>query len=206
MIFLVAQESSTGCASFCFVLTPFHSLSAHIPACLRGSKVYERATAPNTCKRAELTCGRTQLLELYHLKQEKQLQLVFLSVVNLAAKTSVVLLCGPGEVSLAQAAFPNGRLFNSSPAGEFDAEDRQSLSQLGIALGTCCMDVGALMSRKKEFKPAVDEVLSAGWTMPEPEAVKPRARLRTIVATMIDEKQKLKRCFSLKEDDAPCAA
>lgn len=34
------------------------------------------------------------LLELHHLKQEKGLHLVFLSVVNLATKTSVVLLCG----------------------------------------------------------------------------------------------------------------
>jgi manganese-dependent inorganic pyrophosphatase len=112
------------------------------------------------------------LLELHYLKQEAALKFVFLSVVDLTTKRSTLLLCGDGEASLAQAAFPDGRLFSSAlphpPDGRLAPKresERASLRQLGIGLASCAMDVGSRTSRKKEFKPAIDDALMSGWSL-----------------------------------------
>ena len=92
---------------------------------------------------------------------------MFLSVVDLEKKVSQVLCCGANEISLAEAAFPQGKQWDS--CGEEGANTR-TLASLGIERATSCRDVGKLCSRKKEFKPAVDGALQAGWTAPAPAA------------------------------------
>lgn len=108
------------------------------------------------------------LLELQNLKDEKDLAFAFLSVVDLDSKTTKLLLCGPTEVSLARVAFPDGILFNAcdNDMGDDAESTRGMVAALGIAADTSGMDIGARTSRKKQFKPAVDQALGSGWTEP----------------------------------------
>ena len=108
------------------------------------------------------------LLELQNLKDDKGLAFAFLSVVDLNSKTSKLLLCGPAEVSLASVAFPDGVLFNACD-GDTGADADRSRSMvvaLGIVADTSGMDIGSRTSRKKQFKPAVDDALGSGWVEP----------------------------------------
>jgi inorganic pyrophosphatase/exopolyphosphatase len=109
------------------------------------------------------------LLELVNLKNDKGLAFAFLSVVDLDSKTSMLLLCGAAEVSLARTAFSDGVVFNACDrdTGEDAESARGMVVALGIAVGTSGMDIGARTSRKKQFKPAVDQALGSGWTEPE---------------------------------------
>jgi len=142
-------------------------------------------------------CGQL-LLELRLLKQEKALQLVFLSVVNLSLRRSDVILCGPDEVSMAKAAFPAGKFF--CPAG---MEETQELQLLGVPLQSCALDVGELTSRKKEFKPAIDAALVGGWRPSVPAIPQAGAagdgpsKLMLFVDTRVNEGQVLERTFTV---------
>ena len=80
-------------------------------------------------------------------KEQKNLQVLFLAVVNIVALRTNLLLCGPVERSLASVSFPNGKLVPSSTGDE------------------AVMDLGSLVSRKKEFIPAVTAAIMKGWAM-----------------------------------------
>lgn len=144
------------------------------------------------------------LLELHQLKLEAGLQVVFLSIVDLADKRADLLLPGPDEVLLAQSAFPDGRLF--SPALNSNSHDCESLRRLGISLHTCAMDVGGLISRKKQFKPAVDNALAAGWVSSPVQSAHVSTRGASApmltVDTCIDAHQNLQRTFSITPKSA----
>jgi len=83
------------------------------------------------------------LPELVACKREKNLQCLFLAVVNIVKLRSQLLLCGPTEKALAIAAF--------------DGE----VSKDGVL-----MDLGSRVSRKKDFIPVITQTIKNGWTRP----------------------------------------
>lgn len=89
------------------------------------------------------------LVALAEDKEAKGLQALFLGVVNIVALRTNLLVCGPAERSLAEASFPNGK-FIPNEDGE-----------------PCVMDLGSLVSRKKDFIPAVTGAVKRGWTLPK---------------------------------------
>lgn len=85
------------------------------------------------------------LVSLAADKEKKGLSVLFLAVVNIVALRSSLLLIGPDEHSLAQAAFANGKM----------VEDTFNT--------TSVMDLGSLVSRKLDFIPAVTSAIKRGW-------------------------------------------
>jgi inorganic pyrophosphatase/exopolyphosphatase len=83
------------------------------------------------------------LIALYEDKMEKGLTLLFLAVVNIVELRTQLLVCGENERSLAEHAFTNGKF-----------------------LEHCIMDLGGLVSRKKDFIPAVTGAIKRGWSEP----------------------------------------
>uniref|UniRef100_A0A7S3Q5I3 inorganic diphosphatase n=1 Tax=Chaetoceros debilis TaxID=122233 RepID=A0A7S3Q5I3_9STRA len=81
--------------------------------------------------------------EMAACKKEKKLSFLFLAIVNIVKLKSSLLICGPGEKSLAQAAF-GGEISNGN-----------------------LMDLGNRVSRKKEFIPVLTRVINDGWRRPE---------------------------------------
>jgi len=81
--------------------------------------------------------------ELVACKKEKNLSMIFLAIVNIVKLRSCLLLCGPGEISLAVEAF----------GGEISRH------------GTL-MDLGNRVSRKKEFIPVITRIINGGWAKP----------------------------------------
>lgn len=79
-------------------------------------------------------------------RDERGYSLTFLAVVNIVKLRSTLLLCGPNERSLAVAAFPRGSLI---------MEDYKE---------PVTMDLGNLVSRKKDFVPAVSAAIKRGWS------------------------------------------
>ena len=84
--------------------------------------------------------------ELVACKKERGYSALFLAIVNIVELHSNLLLCGPTEQCLAEAAFPDSKITN---------ED-----------GTI-MDLGSRVSRKKDFIPAVTSAIKNGWTKPK---------------------------------------
>jgi len=84
------------------------------------------------------------LPELVACKKEKKLQAIFLAIVNIVKLQSCLLLCGPTETSLANAAF----------GGE-------------ISKNGTVMDLGKRVSRKKDYIPVLTRVIKEGWTKPK---------------------------------------
>jgi len=76
-------------------------------------------------------------------KASKGLSVLFLAVVNIVKLRSNLLLIGPVETSLAQASFANG-----------------TIDEPGV------MNIGSLVSRKKDFIPAVTAAIKKGWKVP----------------------------------------
>lgn len=85
------------------------------------------------------------LPEIVACKKEKELSALFLAVVNIVDLKGTLLICGPTELSLAKAAF-----------GE-DAE---------VTKNSTLMDLGTLVSRKKDYIPAVTRAIKGGWEKP----------------------------------------
>lgn len=85
------------------------------------------------------------LVALQEDKEAKKLDALFLGVVNIVKLRSNLLLCGPNEVSLAQASFAHGKLLDNESGPAF------------------IMDIGGLVSRKKDFIPAVTAAVKKGW-------------------------------------------
>lgn len=82
--------------------------------------------------------------EMVACKKEKGLRMLFLAIVNIVKLHSNLLLCGPTEKALAIAAF----------GGEISHHDH-------------IMDLGNLVSRKKEFLPVITKTINSGWKAPE---------------------------------------
>jgi inorganic pyrophosphatase/exopolyphosphatase len=81
-------------------------------------------------------------------KQEQSLPLFYLAIVNIVSLKSTLLLIGPDEESLARAAFPPG--VNGAGPLEDGSSHLYSL--------------GGLVSRKKDFIPAMSRAINkGGW-------------------------------------------
>lgn len=88
------------------------------------------------------------LVALAEDKEAKGLKALFLAVVNIVALRTNLLLCSPVERDLAIHSFSNGKLVQQ-PNGE-----------------PVVMDLGNLVSRKKDFIPAVTHAVKKGWSIP----------------------------------------
>eukprot|EP01040_Poterioochromonas_malhamensis_P003442 gene3442-3668_t len=86
------------------------------------------------------------LVALSEDKEQTGVSLTYLAVVNIVELKTHLLICGPSERSLAQAAFPHGT---------FVLAPDQSEPYL--------MNLGKLVSRKKDFIPAVSAAVKKGW-------------------------------------------
>lgn len=89
------------------------------------------------------------LLALAECKESKGLTCLFLAVVNIVLLRSQLLLCGPVETSLAEASFSSGKLLAD-----------------GSGNAPSLMDLGGLVSRKKDYIPAVTKAIKMGWSIP----------------------------------------
>lgn len=85
------------------------------------------------------------LIALQHDKENKKHSVLFLAVVNIVKLRSKLLMLGPAEKSLALTAFSNGKIRQNAHGEEF------------------IMDLGGLVSRKKDFIPAVTAAVQKGW-------------------------------------------
>lgn len=91
------------------------------------------------------------LPEMVACKKERNLDVLFLAVVNIVELKGTLLICGPSELSLAKAAFGN-------EDGNHDA--------LFLNEDATLMDLGNRVSRKKDYIPEVTRAIKAGWTKP----------------------------------------
>ena len=80
------------------------------------------------------------LVALNQDKEDKGLSVLFFAVVNIVELHSSLLMLGPNEQSLARAAFTEGSLVDETR-----------------------MDLGCLVSRKKDFIPAITRAIKSGW-------------------------------------------
>lgn len=85
------------------------------------------------------------LVALSEDKEAKGLSVLFLAVVNIVKLRSNLLLCGLNERSLAEQSFINGKLVIEGSKQPY------------------VMDLGGLVSRKKDFIPAVTAAVKGGW-------------------------------------------
>lgn len=83
-------------------------------------------------------------------KESKGLDVLFLAVVNIVLLRTNLLCFSPVELSLATASFSKGALVADGTGSE-----------------PRVMDLGNLVSRKKDFIPAVTKAIKNGWAKPE---------------------------------------
>ena len=83
------------------------------------------------------------LPEMVACKKEKNLQCIFLAVVNIVKLHSNLLLCGPTEHALASKAFGGN-----------------------VTMDGALMDLGGRVSRKKDYIPTITSVIKDGWKKP----------------------------------------
>lgn len=95
---------------------------------------------------------KDELLEtLRQSKLEKSLDMMFLAVVNIVELYSTLLVIGETELNLAKFAFPSTKAL----------PDDQTILQNGL------YDLGGLVSRKKDFVPAISKAINKqGWVPP----------------------------------------
>lgn len=82
-------------------------------------------------------------------KDDKGLSLLYLAVVNIVTLKSTLLCLGDNEISLAQTSFPDCTM-----KAEYE------------------MDLGGLVSRKKDYIPAVTKAIKKGWAKAPPGRIK----------------------------------
>lgn len=87
------------------------------------------------------------LIALQEDKEATGVSLTYLAVVNIVKLKTTLLLCGPNEKSLAVAAFPSGQFIIPQ---DYEEPHR--------------MDLGRLVSRKKDFIPAISGAIKKGWS------------------------------------------
>jgi inorganic pyrophosphatase/exopolyphosphatase len=85
------------------------------------------------------------IIELVNQRSAKSIDVLFFAVVNIVSLRSTLLVCGDNERSLSTLAFPTGKMDGGS----------QPFS----------MDLGGLVSRKKDFIPAVTKAIKSGWAL-----------------------------------------
>jgi manganese-dependent inorganic pyrophosphatase len=78
-------------------------------------------------------------------KQAKKLSALFLAVVNIVQLRTHLLVKSADERSLAFSAFPHGKILGKD------------------GNHSCAMDIGKLVSRKKDFIPAITNAVKRGW-------------------------------------------
>lgn len=84
-------------------------------------------------------------------KSEKSLDMMFLAVVNIVELKSTLLVIDSQELSLAKFAFPS----------KDTSEDDKTILQRGL------YSLGGLVSRKKDFVPAISRAITKqGWVPP----------------------------------------
>jgi manganese-dependent inorganic pyrophosphatase len=83
------------------------------------------------------------LMNLSEDKENKKLNALFLAVVNIVSLKTTLLLCSKNEKSLAQQAFTKGKFLSNNDH---------------------LMDLGGLVSRKKDFVPAITAAVKKGWS------------------------------------------
>jgi manganese-dependent inorganic pyrophosphatase len=87
------------------------------------------------------------LVALNEDREATGVSLTYLAVVNIVKLKTTLLLCGPNERSLSVAAFPNGNFILENDYSE-----------------PFSMDLGNLVSRKKDFIPAISAAIKKGWS------------------------------------------
>ena len=85
------------------------------------------------------------LVALEETKKEKQVDMIFLAVVNIVALHACLLVNGPPENDLAEVAF----------AGTPTKDDPRVIQ------------IGGLVSRKKDYIPAITRAIKNGWSVPK---------------------------------------
>jgi inorganic pyrophosphatase/exopolyphosphatase len=85
------------------------------------------------------------LPEMVACKKEKNLDILFLAVVNIVKLKGTLVLCGISELSLAKAAFGKDAKLNDDAT---------------------LMDLGNCVSRKKDYIPQVANAIKTGWIKP----------------------------------------
>ncbi len=79
-------------------------------------------------------------------KEKKGMDVLFLAVVNIIELRTKILLCGESERSLALASWSNGVFVPNTSGGP-----------------PILMDIGNLVSRKKDFVPSMTKAIKGGW-------------------------------------------
>jgi inorganic pyrophosphatase/exopolyphosphatase len=97
---------------------------------------------------------KDELLETLRLsREEKSLDMMFLAVVNIVELKSTLLVIGEKELSLAKFAFP--------------ATSKELLGDDEAILRHGLYNLGGLVSRKKDFVPAISKAINKqGWVPP----------------------------------------
>jgi manganese-dependent inorganic pyrophosphatase len=97
------------------------------------------------------------LPEMVACKKEQGYSCLFVAIVNIVQLHSHVLLCGPTEQCLAEAAFvkDGNKSGGDIPADELYSHDGRLLN------------LGKRVSRKKDFIPAISAAIKGGWTKPK---------------------------------------
>eukprot|EP00595_Chromulina_sp_UTEXLB2642_P000137 CAMPEP_0196762348 /NCGR_PEP_ID=MMETSP1095-20130614/1755_1 /TAXON_ID=96789 ORGANISM="Chromulina nebulosa, Strain UTEXLB2642" /NCGR_SAMPLE_ID=MMETSP1095 /ASSEMBLY_ACC=CAM_ASM_000446 /LENGTH=393 /DNA_ID=CAMNT_0042113015 /DNA_START=55 /DNA_END=1236 /DNA_ORIENTATION=+ len=88
------------------------------------------------------------LISLSQDKESKGLSILYLAVVNIVKLKTTLLLCGNEERDLAIESFKNAKLI--TPPNDLDEP--------------YSMDLGNLVSRKKDFIPAITKAIKDGWS------------------------------------------
>lgn len=97
-------------------------------------------------------------------KKTKGLSMLYLGIVNIVELKTTLLLCDESERSLALAAFPDGNLvFPSFDELEDNMEDDVDIEQF-VQQPPSKMNLGKLVSRKKDFIPAITRAIKSGWS------------------------------------------
>ena len=85
------------------------------------------------------------LPEIVACKKERNLNVLFLAVVNIVELKGTLLLCGPSELSLAKAAFPDCKV---------NDDDAHTM-----------MDLGSRVSRKNDYIPEITKARQDGRSL-----------------------------------------
>jgi len=110
------------------------------------------------------------LLALSEDKEEKKLTVLFLAVVNIVLLRTNLLICGDKERSLAgnglDIGLENFSVLITSLIPFLFSSARISVASFadGKLVSDFVMDLGGLVSRKKDFIPAVTSAVKKGWT------------------------------------------
>jgi len=111
------------------------------------------------------------LPEIVATRMEKGLDALFLAVVNIVSLKSNLIMCGPVELSLAEAAFSGQTSSNNT-----------------------MMDLGNRVSRKKDYIPVITQTIKKGWAKPDKKIdTVAKSDLGELVVDPLDPYQRVRR-------------